>query len=254
MAQTPSPQRPPDPSITVWFVRNWTRAELWRFFEPPAGGGNNDYAYGADRLQLGVRRTTPRVALTAALQYVQFGGLPADAVGPGPLGLGAVYFGHAGRSDSREVYLRYLNLQVKNLPLGFRVQAGRMAHLSGEELPSTEPKIGAVKRQRVDARLVWEFEWSVYQRGYNRVRVDVVRQAWGATLVGFRPTQGGFEDATSATINDITVLGASGRALEPRDSRIRVLGQQRACFAPEGLILRMHSRLHPEIIRLRSSR
>ena len=141
MAQTPSPQRPPDPSVTVWFVRNWTRAELWRFFEPPAGGGNNNYAYGANRLQLGVRRTTPRVALTAALQYVQFGGLPADAVGPGPLGLGAVYFGHAGRSDSREVYLRYLNLQVKNLPLGFRVQAGRMAHLSGEELPSTDPKM-----------------------------------------------------------------------------------------------------------------
>ena len=106
---------------------------------------------------LGVRRTTARVDLTAALQYVQFGGLPADAVGPGPLGLGAVCFAHAGRSDSHEVYLRYLNLQVKNLPLGFRVQAGRMAYSSGGELPSTDPKIAAVKRQRVDARLVGEF-------------------------------------------------------------------------------------------------
>ena len=51
-AQAPSPQPPPDLSSTVWFVRNWTRTELWRFFEPPAGGGNNDYAYGANRLQL----------------------------------------------------------------------------------------------------------------------------------------------------------------------------------------------------------
>ena len=39
--------------------------------------------------------------------------------------------------------------------------------------------------------------------------MDVVQPAWGATLVGFRPTQGGFEDAAGATINDITVLGGS---------------------------------------------
>ena len=84
-----------------------------------------------------------------------------------------------------------------------------MAYSSGGELPSTDPKIAAVKRQRVDARLVGEFEWSLYQRGYDGVRVDVVQPAWGATLVGFRPTQGGFEDAAGATINDITVLGGS---------------------------------------------
>ena len=52
-AQAPSPQ--PLRQICLvpsGFVRNWTRTELWRFFEPPAGGGNNDYAYGANRLQL----------------------------------------------------------------------------------------------------------------------------------------------------------------------------------------------------------
>ena len=73
---------------TDWFARNWTRAELWGFFEPAPGGGDNEYAYVANRLQAGVRRRAPRYDLTAALQYVQFGGLPAAAVGPGPLGLG----------------------------------------------------------------------------------------------------------------------------------------------------------------------
>ena len=45
---------------TVWNVRNWTRVEWWRFFEPAPGGGDNDYAYIADRLQAGVNRNASR--------------------------------------------------------------------------------------------------------------------------------------------------------------------------------------------------
>ena len=81
-------------------VRNWTRVEMWRFFEPPPGGGDHEYAYPVNRFQATVRRNSVRYGVTAALQYVQFAGLPRDAVGPGPLGLGAVYFSHAGRPDS----------------------------------------------------------------------------------------------------------------------------------------------------------
>jgi len=134
--QASQPTPPADPAAITWYARNWTRAELWHLFEPPAGGGNSEYAYAANRLQLGVRRTGRRVDLTAALQYVQFGGLPADAVGPGPLGLGAVYFAHAGRSDSHQVYLRYLNARFKALLPGLSLQAGRMAYSSGAESAS----------------------------------------------------------------------------------------------------------------------
>ena len=211
-ASTPTPAA--DPVDTVWYARNWTRAELWHFFEPPAGGGNNEYLYGANRLQLGVRRTAPRLDLTAALQYVQFGGLPADAVGPGPLGLGAAYFAHAGRSDSHQVYLRYLNARVKSLLPGLSVQAGRMAYSSGGESASGVPKIESVKRQRVDARLVGEFEWSIYQRGYDGLRVDLSRPGWSSTFTAFRPTQGGFEDAAGASMSDVTVLGGTA-TIEP---------------------------------------
>ena len=88
-------------SQTVWTVRDWTRIEMWRFFEPPPGGGNDDYAFVANRLFGSVQRTVPSYDVNGALQYVQFGGLPSDAVGPGPLGTGAVYYAHAGRSDSQ---------------------------------------------------------------------------------------------------------------------------------------------------------
>jgi hypothetical protein len=183
--------------------------EAWRFFEPPPGGGDNDYAYLANRLQVGMRRTAPRYEIAAALQYVQFGGLPSAAVGPGPLGLGAVYFAHAGRSDSRQVYLRYLNAQLKNLLPGTSLRLGRMPYSSGAEGISGDPKIEAVKRQRVDARLVGEFDWSIYQRGFDGVRIDAARPRWSATGLAFHPTQGGFEDAAGLTMVDVTLFGAN---------------------------------------------
>jgi hypothetical protein len=201
---------PPVPAVTVWSARNWTRAEVWRFFEPPAGGGNNDYVYAANRFQGGLRRTAPRYEVTAAFEYVQFGGLPMDAVGPGPLGAGAVYFAHAGRSDSRQVYLRYLNLRLKDVVVpGLAIQAGRMAYASGSETVSGDSKIEAVKRQRVDARLIGEFEWSLFQRAYDGVRADFARPDWSLTAVAVQPTQGGFEDAAGLMMKDVAVFGST---------------------------------------------
>jgi hypothetical protein len=205
-AQTPDQA---ETATTTLSVRDWTRLEMWRFFEPPASGGDSEYLYGANRLQLGVRRTTSRYELAAALQYVHFGNLPSRAVGPGPLGLGAVYFSHAGRSDSHQVYLRYLNLRLKNLLPGLVVDVGRMPYSSGGEAASGNPKIELVKRQRIEARLVGEFDWSVYQRGFDGVRVAEQRPRWGATFVAFHPTQGGFEDAAGLMMRDISVIGGN---------------------------------------------
>lgn len=206
--QTPQTSAP-QATVTIWSLRNWSRVEMWRFFEPPSGGGDHEYAYAANRLLAAARRTGPRYELSAALQYVQFGGLPTAATGPGPLGAGAVYFSHAGRSDSRQVYLRYLNLQLKNVLPGLSVQAGRMPYSSGAEAASGNPKIEAVKRQRVDARLVGEFGWSLYQRAYDGLRVDAAGRVWSATALAVHPTQGGFEDAAGLMMPDVTVIGSS---------------------------------------------
>jgi hypothetical protein len=190
-------------------VRNWTRVESWHFFEPPAEGGDHEYTYPVNRFQAIVRRSGPRLDINGGLQYVQFAGLPRDAVGPGPLGLGAVYFSHAGHPNSHQLYLRYLNAQIKNVLPGVNVQVGRLPYSSGGESSSGDPKIEAVKRLRVDARVVGEFDWSLYQRAFDGVRVDVVRPRWSTTGVAFHPTQGGFEDAAGLMMPGVTVLGAN---------------------------------------------
>jgi hypothetical protein len=199
----------PIASSTVWTFRDSIRMEAWRFFQPPPEGGNGDYAFGANRLFGGVQRSTQRYDLTAALQYVQFGGLPSNAVGPGPLGTGAAYFAHAGRSDSHQLYLRYANVRLKRALPGLSLQVGRMPYSSGGEAPSGNPKLEAVKQQRVAARLIGEFEWSLYQRAYDGVRADATYGRWSGTAIAVHPTQGGFEDAAGLMMPDVTVAGGA---------------------------------------------
>ena len=191
---------------------------MWRFFEPPPGGGNNEYAFVANRLFGSVQRTSARYDLTVALQYVQFGGLPSDAVGPGPLGTGAVYFAHAGRSDSHQIYLRYANVRLKRLLPATTLQIGRMPYASGGEAASGNQKIEAVKLQHVAARLIGEFGWSIYQRAYDGVRADTAHGRWGATGFAFHPTQGGFEDAAGLMMPDVTVLGGAASIASARST------------------------------------
>ena len=178
------------PRPATFFARNWTRVETWRFFEPRPGGGDPDYAFVANRLQGGVRYARPRWDFTGALQYVQFGGLPTGAVGPGALGTGALYFDAAGETSSSGLYLKTFNLRFRPAP-GVSAIVGRMPYASGAESPSGVPAVEAVKRQRLDARLIGEFEWSLYQRAFDGARLDIDRPAWHLTTSVLMPTQGG---------------------------------------------------------------
>ncbi len=200
-APAAAPATPPAP--LRWQARNTTRVETWRYFEPKPGGGDPDYAFVANRLLFTLDWRRPRFEVGGGLQYVQFGGLPTTASGPGALGTGALYFDHAGRPDSRQVYLRTLQLRLKNLLPGLDVQMGRFGYTSGAESPSGDPKIEAVKRQRLDARLIGEFEWSLYQRTFDGVRLDVSRPQWHATAAAFRPTQGGFEEQAGHPLHGV---------------------------------------------------
>ena len=193
-------------SPLTFVVRDTTRVEMWSFFTPAPGGADPDYAHVGNRLFFGVEGRRPHVDFTVGLQYVQFGGLPTNAIGPGPLGAGGAYFQHAGRSDSRQLYVRAINATFKQVLPGLNVQVGRIGYTSGAEAVSGVPKIEAVKRQRLDSRLVGEFEWSLYQRAFDGVRLDWRRAPTRLTVSAFHPTQGGFEDAAGVSIDDLAIV------------------------------------------------
>jgi hypothetical protein len=204
---------------------NVTRFESWRFFEPRAGGGDPDYSFLSDRLRIEGRGHWRRVDVTLAAQYVGQAGLPTLASGPGALGTGSLYFDQGGRHEHpQQLYLRYANARFPNLLRGVDLQVGRMGYTSGAEAPVAAPKIETLKRQRLDSRLVGEFEWSIYQRGFDGVRLDLTRSRWQATTVAFMPTQGGFARAANKTITDIQLFGAtvSSRPSAPAESLTQV--------------------------------
>lgn len=205
----PATTTPPTPTWRVSGV-NVMRLESWRYFEPRPGGGNPEYTFLADRLRVDVRGHWPRVDAVLGAQYVGMAGLPDGAAGPGALGTGALYFDQGGRHvNSGQLYVRFANLRFPNLRPGFDLQIGRMGYTSGAEAPSGSPTIEAVKRQRLDARLVGEFEWSIYQRVFDGVRVDISKPRVRVTSVAFVPTQGGFARAANTTMTDVVVAGAT---------------------------------------------
>ena len=187
-----------------------TRVETWRYFEPRPGGGDPDYTFLGNRLRLDLRGRWPRVETTLAAQAVSLNSLPTNAIGPGALGTGALYFDQSGHQETaQQVYLRFANLRFPDAVPGFDLQIGRMGYTSGAEAPSSVPKIETVKRQRLDARLLGEFEWSIVQRGFDGVRVDYTRPRWKVTGVAVMPTQGGFAYVANTTMTRVLVTGAT---------------------------------------------
>jgi hypothetical protein len=207
-AQNSSPPPMPQP-----IIRNTTRFELWRYYEPPPptptfkpGDPSTDHI--GNRLLAGLRLRRGRIDVTAALQYVQFGGLPDDANGPGALGTGALYFDHSGDTASHRVYLKTASFALRQIGDRLDVQVGRMPYTSGAERASGVPKIEAVKRQRLDSRLLGEFEWSLYQRAFDGLKIDWTAANYRVTASALQPTQGGFEEDAGAAISGIKVISA----------------------------------------------
>lgn len=216
-AQSPAAQES-QASSSAWPISgSWlARWESWSYFEPPPSGGDPRYSFLGNRARFEVRGRHPRAELTLGAQYVVMAGLPENASSPGAFGTGALYYDQGGRrTNPQQVWLRYANVRLPNLARGLDLQVGRMAYTSGAEAPSGNPKIETVKRQRLDARLVGEFEWSIYQRGFDGVRVDLTRPVWKVTGLAAMPTQGGFARVAGPTITDIVVAGATVSSTSP---------------------------------------
>ena len=197
-------------------ISNVTRVESWSYFQPQAEPltpsldpiGNPDYTFFGDRAELSVRVDGSRFDLSGAFNYVRLENLPTNAIGPGGLGTGAFYFAASGVRYSYQLYLGELTLRVK-AATGSSVTIGRMPYASGLEAVSTNPTLERVKEERLQSRLIGNFEWSYYQRRFDGARFDLERPRWHLNAAAFVPTQGGFEESTNLSMPDLQVGSAS---------------------------------------------
>ena len=198
---------------TTFTVENLTRAELWRFFTPPPGGGvRPDYAFIGNRSTLSARYRGPRWTMQGAIQYVRLENLPAGAIGPGLLGTGGAYFFQAGGTFSYQLYLRSLSLAFRDAGSGAWIEAGRFSRAAAAEPTTGDAAIDTLTRAHLNGRLLGDMEWSFYQRAWDGVRGGVDRGRWHATVTAALPTQGTFEESANLVLDRVRVVAAELRA------------------------------------------
>jgi hypothetical protein len=204
-----------EPKVTGT-IANTTRVESWSYFRPyidplaltQATIGNPDYTFIGDRAELGVRVDGSRFDLSGAFNYVRLENLPTSAIGPGALGPGAFYFAATGVRYSYQLYLGELTATFKPAE-GASLTVGRMPFSSGHEFVSESASLERLKADRLQSRLIGNFEWSLYQRRFDGARFDLDRPGWHVNAAAFFPTQGGYEESTNLTMPKVQVGSAS---------------------------------------------
>jgi hypothetical protein len=230
----PAAAQPAEPKVTGT-VSNITRVESWSYFEPRVDilaltrepVGEPDYTFIGDRAELGVRVDAERFDLAGAFNYVRLENLPTRAIGPGGFGSGAFYFAATGVRYSYQLYLGELTVRVKSADRRRSLTIGRMPFSRVQSAPeslsdavhlraaSQDPAMrfgGSIKRltgDRLDGRLIGNFEWSYYQRRFDGARFDLDRGRWQYTAAAFVPTQGGFEESTNLSMPNVQVAVSS---------------------------------------------
>lgn len=212
---------------TTFLVENVTRAELWRYFQPPSGGGRRpDYEFAGTRFSLGAAYRGPRWASRGTLQYVRVENLPSGAIGPGLLGTGGMYFFQAAGAFSYQFYLRELSLAWQRAGGGTWIEAGRFSR--GERVVTTgEADVDALAREAHDGRLLGDMPWSFYQRAWDGVRGGLSHGRVSAVVTAAMPTQGTYEESANLFLDRVPV-GAVEAAIAPgrllRHTRVDLFG------------------------------
>jgi hypothetical protein len=214
-AQTPSTTSQAEPPHVTMYFRDVTRAESWSFFTPPPSGGDPTYALLSNRATLGGRLIGRRIDVSGAFQYAQLLGLPRRAIGPGPLGPGALYYDAARAPNAYQLYFKAFSLRFKLPASGFSLEAGRMGFASGAE--SASP-VEALRAERVAGRMIGEAESTTFERAFDGLRADVNRPRWHVNAALLFPTQGAFEESANPTMEKVRVVAVSATGKRGADA------------------------------------
>src|SRR3989454_1698349 len=204
------------------------RGEVVDWFHPRPGAADPDahrYGFVASQLRAGLSVTLPHAQLTLVAQDTRLGNLPDDASLPPPvgnLGPGATYFANTKQRTQGEPFLKLGFVTLRRA--GLTATLGRYEYRDGLEPVPGDPTLAALKRMRIAERLVGPFEFTHVTRSFDGVRLAWDRPAWNVTVLGTRPTHGGFEVSANREL-DLTLAGAAVTlkrlpALPPADVRV----------------------------------
>jgi hypothetical protein len=173
-----------------------TRLETWNFFD---GNANSDYAYLGNIFRLSFAQTGQKLDWQVELAVPFLLGVPDNAIAPAPqlqLGLGGNYY--AANRNSRNaamVFPKQGYVRFKGL-FGDKDQSlriGRFEWMDGGEATPKDATLAALKRDRINQRLIGPFGWSHVGRSFDGFHYAANKGKINYTLVGAIPTRGAFQ-------------------------------------------------------------
>jgi len=183
--------------------------EDWFTPQPRFGAAPNAarYSFFANRFRLGVRALFDPVEVNLQFQDTVLANLPEDAsLAPpvGNLGTGAIYFANTARTPQSAPVFKLGNLTVRGR--GVTATFGRLEYRDGLEVVPSDPTLAFLAKTRIAERLVGPFDFTHVGRSFDGARIAYDRPDWNLTVLGVRPTQGGFEIDANREL-DIEVAG-----------------------------------------------
>ncbi len=170
-----------------------TRLEAWNWFKSDSGDGG--YAYLGNIARLSFSRNTERLDWQVELAAPFLFGLPDSAVGPGAqgqLGLGPAYYLANDRSrNAIGVFPKQAWVRFKHNHHALRI--GRFEYMDGAETAPKNATLAAVKRDRVNMRLLGHFGWLHVGRSFDGAHYTYNHKGGNFTAVGAVPTRGVFQ-------------------------------------------------------------
>lgn len=173
------------------------RVENWHWFTPSTG--NPRYTLDDATIRLGIRENFAHWDWMFEIETPVLLNLPTNAVAPGAqgqLGLGASYYvanskeRNAAMVFPKQVFIRYHNLFGSEAGT---LQLGRFEFYDGAEVKSNDPTVAAIKRDRIQQRLIGTFAFTDVLRAFDGFHYSWDKPAVNFTLVGAVPTRGVFQ-------------------------------------------------------------
>lgn len=192
LAQAPAPKPRKLGSITVQGSFR-SRTEVWDWFKSDTG--DPSYAFSGNIFRLSLSQSYEKFDWQVEMAVPFLLGLPDNAVATGTqgqLGLGANYFLANDRSrNSIGAFPKQAFLRFKSGAQSLRV--GRFEFMDGSETTPKSATLAAIKRDRINMRLLGHFGWAHVGRSFDGVHYAYNKPKGNFTFVGAIPTRGVFQ-------------------------------------------------------------
>jgi hypothetical protein len=174
-----------------------TRMEAWDWFQGDTG--DNSYAYSGNLLRLSFSQSLESVDWQVELAVPFLLGLPDNALASGAqgqLGLGAGYFVANDRSPNasmlfpKQAFVRFKRLGGS---ANHSLRLGRFEFIDGSEIVPKNGTLAALKRDRINQRLIGSFGWTHVGRSFDGFHYQWNTAKGNFTVVGAVPTRGVFQ-------------------------------------------------------------